>query len=118
MIFIFWMVFFIICDEKWYKIQWENNQIVFNKIEKKSNIIEEDKVEPQFNPNAIYKNSDLIQINYEFQDPKTLRYGAGIDKERLAKIKEEKKIEEKIAKKRSKTNTWHDNLVLNDYLPH
>ncbi len=115
MIFIFWMVFFIICDEKWYKIQWENNQIVFNKIEKKSNIIEEDKVEPQFNPNAIYKNSDLIQINYEFQDPKTLRYGAGIDKERLAKIKEEKKIEEKIAKKRSKTNTWHDNLVLNDY---
>lgn len=115
MIFIFWMVFFIICDEKWYKIDWQDNHIVFNEIEKKSDTVENYKFEPQVNQNLVYKNSDLIQINYEFQNPRTLRYGAGIDKERLAKLKDEKKIEEKIEKKRQKTNTWQNDLVLNDY---
>lgn len=113
MIFIFWMVFFIICDEKWYKINWQDNHIVFNKIEKKSDFTESDKIEQQFNSNIVYKNSDLIQINYEFQNPRTLRYSAGIDKNRLAQIKEEKKIEENIEKKKPKTNTWKD-LVMNN----
>jgi hypothetical protein len=48
---------------------------VFNKIEKKINFVESEKIEQQFDLNVIYKNSDLIQINYEFQNPKTLRYG-------------------------------------------
>ena len=63
MIFIFGIVFFIICDEKWYKIQWDRNRIVFNEIEKKSDLIIDNKVaeQVQFNPNAVYKNSDIIR---------------------------------------------------------
>ncbi len=112
---VLWIVFFIICDEKWYKIWFNDNQIVFNKIEKKINFVESEKIEQQFDLNVIYKNSDLIQINYEFQNPKTLRYGIWIDKKRLAQIKEEKKLEEKIIQKQSITSTWERDLALNDY---
>jgi hypothetical protein len=61
----------------------------------------------------IRKNSDLIQINYEFQNPKTLRYAEGIDKKRLAQIKEEKRIEERIAKKQEKKSTEPIEIALN-----
>jgi hypothetical protein len=61
----------------------------------------------------IRKNSDLIQINYEFQNPKTLRYAEGIDKKRLAQIKEEKKIEERIAKKQEKKSAESIEIALN-----
>ncbi len=73
MILIFWIVFFIICDEKWIKIWLENNHIVFNKIEKKPYYVEDKKTKLQFNPNAVYKNSTLIHINYEFENPRILR---------------------------------------------
>jgi hypothetical protein len=68
---------------------------------------------------VVYKNSDLIQINYEFQNPKTLRYAEGIDKKRLAQIKEEKKIEERIAKKQKKDSTEPIEIALNmdEYVP-
>ena len=76
MICVLWIVFFIICDEKWYKIQWQDNHIVLNKTEKKSEIkpdfvvIEKRQVSSN---NAVYKNSSLIHINYEFENPRTLR---------------------------------------------
>ena len=98
MIFIFWVVFFIICDEKWYKIWFEDNQIIFEKIEKKSDLSE-----TQFNPNAVYKNSDLVYINYEFENPKILRKSDGMDPKYLAKLeqeKEEKRLEQEKEEKR------------------
>jgi len=116
MIFIFWVVFFIICDEKWYKIQWQNNHVVLEKIENKPDfLIAEDntKIWDDIKKDMIRKNSDLIQINYEFQNPKTLRYAEGIDKKRLAQIKEEKRIEERIAKKQEKKSTEPIEIALN-----
>ena len=87
------MVFFIISDEKWYKIWFENNQIVFNKIEKKSDL-----VKVQFDPNAVYKNSDWIHINYEFENPRNLRESNWVDRKYLAKLEEERKLEEENIK--------------------
>ena len=104
MIFIFSFVFFIICDEKWYKIQWKDNQIFFDKIEKKSDFIT--KNQNTIDPNAVYKNSDLIHINYEFENPKNLRKSNGIDSEYLAKIEQEKKSEEEKLKKKENIYTW------------
>ena len=86
MILIFWIVFFIICDEKWYKIWFENNQIVFNEIEKKTY-----SVEVKFDPNAVYKNSDLIHLNYEFENKNVLRKSDGMDPKYVAKLEQEKK---------------------------
>lgn len=122
MIFILWIVFFVICDEKWYKIQWQNNHIVIEKTEEKPDfLIIEDNTNAlgNINKEVVYKNSDLIQINYEFQNPKTLRYAEGIDKKRLAQIKEEKKIEERIAKKQKKDSTEPIEIALNmdEYVP-
>ncbi len=97
MIFIFWVVFFIICDEKWYKIWFEDNQIIFEKIEKKSDLSE-----TQFNPNAVYKNSDLIHINYEFENPKTLRKSDGMDPKYLAKLEQEKEKKRLAQEKQEK----------------
>ena len=65
-ILIFWIVFFIISDEKWYKINWGDNQIVFDETGKKSDLKENKKTNSQLNTNVVYKNSELIQINYEF----------------------------------------------------
>ncbi len=105
MIFILWIVFFIICDEKWYKIWFENSQIVFNKIEKKP-----DSVEVQPNPNAVYKNSDWIHINYEFENPRNLRKSNWVDREYIAKLEQEKKIENEKLKEQERL----DNHTLND----
>ena len=120
MIFIFWVVFFIICDEKWYKIWFEDNQIIFEKTEKKSDLSE-----TQFNPNAVYKNSDLIHINYEFENPKTLRKSDGMDPKYLAKLEKvkkkkleqeriEKKNEEEKKKKEEKVYTWPNIVAIKD----
>ena len=112
MIFIFWMVFFIICDEKWYRIWYENNQIIFNKIEKKSGSI-------QFNPNAVYKNSNLININYEFENPRNLRKSDWLDSKHIAKLEKEKKLEEeKIRaqeKMRENNRTFEDDTILSAF---
>ena len=109
MIFIFGIVFFIICDEKWYKIQWDRNRIVFNEIEKKSDLIIDNKVaeQVQFNPNAVYKNSDIIRINPEFQNPKNLRKGDWVDRKYLAKIKKENRD-------RKNAYTWSNVLPIDE----
>ena len=87
---VLWIVFFIICDEKWYKLWFENNHIVLNEPEKKSElVVEEDPFKE-----VVYKNSDWIHINYEFENPKTLRKADWIDTEYLAKIEEEKRLEQ------------------------
>ena len=112
MIFILWFVFFIICDEKWYKIWFENNNIVFNEIEKKS-----DSVEVQFDPNAVYKNSDLIRINPEFQNPINLSKGKGVDKKYLAKLEREKKLEEERIYNQEKLHnrTFENDTILSAF---
>ncbi len=104
MIFIFWVVFFIICDEKWYKIQWNENRIVVDKTEKKS--------EPVNEENLVYKNSDLIHLNYEFKDPKTLRQWDGLTPEYLAKLEQEKKKLEED--RRKQVYTWPSIISVND----
>ena len=107
MIAIIWIVFFIICDEKGYKIQRKDNQIFFDKTEEKSDLIVKNK--NIIDPNAVYKNSDLIHINYEFASPKNLRKSNGMDPEYLAKLNQEKKereLEKERLKKQEKTYTW------------
>ena len=99
MIFIFWVVFFIICDEKWYKIWLENNQIFFSKTEKKSDLFKDEAL----TKNTVYKNSDLVHLNYEFENPKTLRKSDGMDPKYLAKLeqeKEKKRLEQEKQEKR------------------
>ena len=114
MIFIFWVVFFIICDEKWYKIWFENNQIVFSEREKKP-----DPGQIQFNPNAVYKNSDIIRINPEFENSKNLRKSNGVDKKYLAKLEKEKKLEEEKIKaqenKHESNKIYEDNTILSAF---
>ena len=101
MIFIFWVVFFIICDEKWYKIWFEDNQIIFEKIEKKSDFVELKNKE-----NIVYKDSNIIQINPEFKNPKSLRKSDGINPEYLAKLKQEKDLNKEKNKNQEKIYTW------------
>ena len=82
MIFIFCFVFFIICDEKWYKISWSNNHIVFIKIEKESDLVigKEDKIsEGNQETEVIYKNSNIVRIYRGFENPKSMYKGAWID---------------------------------------
>ena len=101
------MVFFIITDEKWYKIWFENNQIIFEKIEKESDL-----AEVQFDPYAVYKNADWIHINYEFENPRNLRKSDWMSSEYLAKIEQEKKLkDEKI---RNLEKPWIVSLSDND----
>ena len=91
MIFIFCVVFFIICDEKWYKIKWDENHIFFNKPENQSELVIEDNPEK-----IIYKSWDLINLNYEFKNPNWLKKSNGMDPEYLAKIETEKKELEEL----------------------
>ena len=107
MIFIFGIVFFIICDEKWYKIKFENNHIVFDEIRKKS-----DSVVDKKSKNEVYKNSNLIYLNYEFENPRSLRKSDGMDPEYLAKLEEEKKLEQKRLKNQEKIYTWSNIIAL------
>ena len=109
MIFILWIVFFIICDEKWYKIQRNGNRIVFDKNEKISDLMLDNNIAEQikFDLNAVYKNSDIIRINPEFQNSRNLREGDWVDRKYLAKIKKESKNKEK-------THTWSNILYIDD----
>ena len=114
MIFIFYMVFFIICDEKWYKIEWKHNHIVLNKNEEKSeNLISENitenKIEKKKWPkNIAYKNSELIRINYEFSHPRNLRNSNWLDKDYADKLKQDKKIGSQ------ETLYWPNIITLNE----
>ena len=105
MIFIFWIVFFIICDEKWYKFQLnDNNHIVINKLEKKSDQVDEE--------NLIYKNSDLVHLNYEFKNPRSLSKSDWMTPEYLAKIEQEKReLEEE---RRRHVYTWPNIISVDD----
>ncbi len=111
MILIFGIVFFIICDEKWYNIEFKDNQIIFDKTEKKSDSV----IDEELLKNAVYKNSDLIHLNYEFENPKALRKSNGMDPEYLAKLeqeKREKKLEEEKIRKQEKVYTWPNIIAL------
>lgn len=101
MIFIFWVVFFIICDEKWYKIWFENNQIIFNKTEKKSDL---DK--SRLKDNVVIKDSNIIQINPEFKNPKNLRKSDWINPEYLAKLEQKKNLDKEKNGNQEKIYTW------------
>ena len=90
---VLWIVFFIICDEKWIEIEWDKDHIVLHQTEK-SKISKNEKLIVQYDPNAVYKNSDLIYLNYEFENPRNLRKADWMDPEYLAKVKEEKRLEE------------------------
>ena len=108
MIFIFCVVFFIICDEKWYKIWFENNHVVFNEIKKS------DSIKPQLNYNVIYKDSNIIRINPEFKNPKNLRKSEGINSEYLAKLKQKKDLNKEKNKNNEKVYTWPSFLNLHE----
>ena len=99
MIFIFCVVFFIICDEKWYKIQLNENRIFFSKIEDQTEPVNEETL-----VKVVYKSWDLINLNYEFKNPKTLKNSSGMDPEYLAKLEQERKeLEEE---KKRQVYTW------------
>ena len=78
MIFIIWFIFFIICDEKWYKIEWKSNHLVFDKTEKKSDYIG---IENETKGAVIYKNSDMVHMFVWLINPDILRKSDGIDPE-------------------------------------
>ena len=94
---VLWIVFFIICDEKWIEIEWDKDHIVLHQTEK-SKISKNEKLIVQYDPNAVYKNSDLVHINYEFKNPRNPRKSDGMDPEYLAKLQEEKRLEEERIK--------------------
>ena len=73
---VLWIVFFIICDEKWYKIKLENNRIAFEKIEEKPELVSEESLE-----NVVYKNSDLVHLSILFKEKNFLRKSDWIDPE-------------------------------------
>ena len=107
MIFIFCVVFFIICDEKWYKIWFKNNQIIFEKVEGKSDLLTEAETE-----NVVYKNSDIIHLNYDFKEPKNLRSSNWMDPQYLAKLEQERKeIEEQ---RKRQVYTWPSIISVDD----
>ena len=108
MIFIFCVVFFIICDEKWYKIWYDNNRIIFEKTEKKSDsVIDEESLK-----NVVYKNSDLVHLNYEFKNPRVLHKSDWMDPKYLAKLEQEKKqLEEE---RRRQVYTWPNIISVDD----
>lgn len=95
-IFILWFVFFIICDEKWYKIELNENHIVLVETEKKSELINDNMAKLQ--PTVVYKNSDLIRIYPGFKRPKNLRNSDWMDPVYLARLEEER-IQEEEAKR-------------------
>ena len=95
-IFVLYMVFFIISDEKWIKYKLEDGHIVKYKIEKNLNTGKQAK--------TIYKSSNMVHINPEFENPKTLRKGDWVDLEYIAKLKKDRKQEEKLAKQNKETN--------------
>ena len=115
-IFILCVVFFIISDEKWYEIWYENNHIVFNKIEKETNLVLN---EEPLKEEIVYKNSDLINLNYEFKEPKNLRKGDWMTPEYLAKLEQEKKeLEEEKRRleeeRKRQVYTWPNIISVDD----
>ena len=107
MIFIFCVVFFIICDEKWYKIWFKNKQIIFEKVEGKSDLLTEAEIK-----NVVYKNSDIIHLNYDFKEPKNLRSSNWMDPQYLAKLEQERKeIEEQ---RKRQVYTWPSIISVDD----
>ena len=108
MILILWIVFFIICDEKWIKIEWDKDHIVLHKIEKKSDLpIENIQPSTEIQPkkNVVYKNSDLVHLSILFKE-EFLRKSDGLDSKYLAKIEQEKTevAEEKV-------EYWRPNII-------
>ena len=116
MIFIFWFVFFIICDEKWIKIKWEENHIVFHETRDISESIatwNTTKDGSWTMKKIVYKNSDIIRIYPGFENPRKLRESNGLDLEYLAKI-EEKFLEQEKKSTQEKFYTWPNMIALND----
>ena len=111
-LFVCGIVFFVICDEKWYKIWFENNHMVFEKIEKESDLLVDDLQVSE--TKIVYKNSDLIHINYEFKNPKTLRKSVGIDYKYLAQLENEKKLNDEKLKEKMEVYSWINIIALND----
>jgi len=105
---VLWIVFFIICDEKWIKIEWDKDHIVLHKTEKKPDLpIENIKPSTEIQPkkNVVYKNSDLVHLSILFKE-EFLRKSDGLDPKYLAKIEQEKTevVEEKV-------EYWRPNII-------
>ena len=96
-IFVLCIVSFIICDEKWIKIWLENNHLVFNKVENSFGLAKTE--------NITIKNPNLIRLNPEFKNPKSLRSSNWLNFEYIAKLKEDKKYEERLAKNKKDIDT-------------
>lgn len=80
MIFILWIVFFIICDEKWIKIEFQDWKIIFTEIQKSElNNQENLNNEGVIQKKIVYKNSDIIHLYAWFKKPNILRNSAWLD---------------------------------------
>ena len=124
-ILILWFVFFIICDEKWYKIEWNQDHLVLVEMGERAKSATESRIDNIVNlqPIAVYKDSDLIRIYPGFKDSNILRNSDWMDPEYLAKVEEEKRLEEerkrleeerkKIEEEREKQAYMRD-VMLND----
>ena len=86
-ILIFWIVFFIICDEKWIEIEWDKDHIVLHQT---VNISTNKDTDNKWSIKKVRKNSDIVRIYPGFANPKNLRASDWLDLEYLAKLEEEK----------------------------
>jgi len=102
---ILWIVFFIICDEKWIKIEWDKDHIVLHQTATS---------ESNTSKNIAYKTSDIIHIYPGFENPKNLRRSNGLDLEYIAKLEEEKVLEQERLKAQEKVYTWPSLISMND----
>ena len=101
------IVCFIICDEKWIEFERKNSRIIVHMPE--TDFSNTWRVE--LKPVAIYKNSDYIRINPEFENPKTLYKSLAIDKDSISKMEAEKESRIKSV------SVWWDSVtsILSDY---
>ena len=76
-IFILCVVVFIICDEKWYKIWYENGHIFFSKTVKESDL--NSTINTVIQDNILYKDSNIIRIYPGFENPILMYKSAGLE---------------------------------------
>ncbi len=105
-IFILWIVFFIICDEKWIKIELQDWKIIFTENQKPELNNQENLNNKEIVPKKIvYKNSDIIHLYAWFKTPNILSNSAWLDPEFF---------KEPIVYKNSnriKINTWFEHPI-------
>ena len=122
-IFVLCVVFFIICDEKWYNFEKKGNDVDFQNGENSDLIDEEElnnseEIESEPEPIILYKNSNIIRIYRGFENPRSMYKSAGIDAWFVAKVwapVENRKLDLHAVKLRQWKKIMISKKMLSDY---